>query len=124
LISTPKTTFCLQQVFTFFMLNAVFVTAIYLLQQNKESIFIRWPLGAKANVTYIQSSVIFAAFILTSSTNGVMHFWTHTPIVTFLCYKSSDTNVTKLFNPSLSDRDVIYDIEVRVPHQLSFLFPG
>jgi hypothetical protein len=52
------------QVFTFFMLNAVFVTAIYLLQQNKDSIFIRWPLGAKSNVTFIQSTVTFSAFLI------------------------------------------------------------
>jgi len=60
------------------MLNAIFVTAIYLLQQNKETvsrweksiifkptfkihyfskIFIRWPLDAKANLTIIQGSI-------------------------------------------------------------------
>ena len=45
------------QVFTFFMLNAVFVTAIFLLQQNKDLIFIRWPLGATCNVTYFPNTV-------------------------------------------------------------------
>jgi hypothetical protein len=51
----PKIVFFCFQVFTFFMLNAVFVTAIYLLQKNKEMIFIKWPLDVKSNVTYIPS---------------------------------------------------------------------
>ncbi|TRY79649.1 hypothetical protein TCAL_06588 [Tigriopus californicus] len=42
-----------QMVFSFFMLNAVFVVVVFLLQQQKDLLFIRWPLGAKANVTYI-----------------------------------------------------------------------
>ena len=40
-------------VFSFFMLNAVFVVVVYLLQQNKDSLYIEWPLGATANVTYV-----------------------------------------------------------------------
>ena len=39
------------------MLNAIFVTAIFLLQQNKDLIFIRWPLDAKANVTFVANEV-------------------------------------------------------------------
>ena len=39
------------------MLNAVFVVVVYLLQQNKDSIYIEWPLGATANVTYVGSPV-------------------------------------------------------------------
>lgn len=42
-----------QMVFSFFMLNAIFVLVVFLLQQNKELLFIRWPFGAKVNVTYV-----------------------------------------------------------------------
>ena len=45
-------------VFSFFMLNAVFVVVVYLLQQNKDSLYIEWPLGASANVTYVGPKVI------------------------------------------------------------------
>lgn len=41
-----------QMVFSFFMLNAIFVLVVFMLQQEKSMIFIRWPLGAKANVSY------------------------------------------------------------------------
>lgn len=41
-----------QMVFSFFMLNAIFVVVVFLLQQKKDLLFIRWPLGAKVNVTY------------------------------------------------------------------------
>jgi chitin synthase len=46
-----------QMVFTFFMLNSIFVVVIFLLQQNKDLLFIRWPFGAKVNVTYSASAV-------------------------------------------------------------------
>ena len=36
----------------FFMLNAVFVTALFLLQLNKDTIFIDWPLGGTSTFTY------------------------------------------------------------------------
>ncbi len=42
-----------QMVFSIFMLNAIFVIAVYLLQANKETIYITWPWGATANVTYV-----------------------------------------------------------------------
>lgn len=41
-----------QMVFSFFMLNAVFVLVVFLLQQNKDLLFIRWPFGAKCNLTF------------------------------------------------------------------------
>ena len=44
-------------VFSFFMLNAIFVITIFLLQQQKDLIFITWPLGAKANITYVGPKV-------------------------------------------------------------------
>lgn len=39
-------------VFAFFMLNALFVLSIFLLQANKDLLHIKWPLGVKSNVTY------------------------------------------------------------------------
>ena len=41
-------------VFFFLMINAVFVLAIFLLQNNKDTIYIEWPFDAKYNMTYIQ----------------------------------------------------------------------
>jgi len=34
------------------MVNAVFVVAIFLLQNQKETIYVEWPLGATFNMTY------------------------------------------------------------------------
>jgi hypothetical protein len=39
-------------VFAFFMLNALFVLAIFLLQLSKDQIHFSWPLGVKMNITY------------------------------------------------------------------------
>ncbi len=39
-------------VFSFFMLNAIFVLTVFLLQQQKEFIFIIWPFAPKVNVSY------------------------------------------------------------------------
>lgn len=39
-------------VFAFFMLNALFVLVIFLLQLSKDQLHINWPLGVKANITY------------------------------------------------------------------------
>jgi chitin synthase len=41
-----------KMVFSFFMLNAIFVVTVFLMQSQKDVLYIRWPLGAKANVTY------------------------------------------------------------------------
>ena len=41
-----------QMVFSFFMLNALFVLVVFMLQQEKDSIFIRWPIDPKVNVTF------------------------------------------------------------------------
>ncbi|XP_049787548.1 chitin synthase chs-2-like [Schistocerca cancellata] len=43
-------------VFAFFMINALFVLVVFLLQQNKETIYIQWPLGAKANITFVEDN--------------------------------------------------------------------
>ena len=41
-----------QLVYSFFMLNAIFVLVVFLLQQQKETLYVPWPFGAKANITY------------------------------------------------------------------------
>ena len=41
-----------QVVYSFFMLNAIFVLVVFLLQQQKETLYVPWPFGAKANITY------------------------------------------------------------------------
>jgi chitin synthase len=38
-------------VFAFFMINALFVLVIFLLQLSKDVIHVRWPIGVKANIT-------------------------------------------------------------------------
>uniref|UniRef100_A0A1B6CU26 chitin synthase n=1 Tax=Clastoptera arizonana TaxID=38151 RepID=A0A1B6CU26_9HEMI len=39
-------------VFNFFMINALFVMIVFLLQLNKEMLHIKWPFGVKTNITY------------------------------------------------------------------------
>jgi chitin synthase len=39
-------------VFAFFMLNALFVLVIFLLQLSKDQLHINWPFSVKANITY------------------------------------------------------------------------
>ena len=39
-------------VFTFFIINALYVTAVFLLTLQKDSVYIRWPLGIKYNISY------------------------------------------------------------------------
>ena len=57
-----------QMVFSFFMLNAIFVVVVFLLQQQKDIIFVKWPIGATANVTYIGPKVrIFVTDIVVCS---------------------------------------------------------
>ncbi|KAK6623467.1 hypothetical protein RUM43_009319 [Polyplax serrata] len=41
-----------KMVVTFFMLNALFVVVVFLLQVNKGEIHIKWPLEARANITF------------------------------------------------------------------------
>ena len=38
-------------VFSFSMLNAIFILIVFLLQLNKDKIHINWPLGVKTNIT-------------------------------------------------------------------------
>ncbi|XP_061707235.1 chitin synthase chs-2 isoform X1 [Cydia pomonella] len=39
-------------VFSFFMVNALFVLIVFLLQLNKDNLHFKWPLGVKTNITY------------------------------------------------------------------------
>lgn len=49
-------------VFAFFMINALFVLIVFLLQLNKDNIHVKWPLGVRTNITYDEATqeVIFA----------------------------------------------------------------
>nr|ACA50098.1 chitin synthase 1 [Ectropis obliqua] len=39
-------------VFSFFMVNALFVLIVFLMQLNKDSLHFKWPFGIKTNITY------------------------------------------------------------------------
>lgn len=43
-------------VFAFFMVNALFVLIVFLLQLNKDNLHIKWPLGVKTNITYDETT--------------------------------------------------------------------
>ncbi|XP_060649537.1 chitin synthase chs-2 isoform X1 [Drosophila sulfurigaster albostrigata] len=43
-------------VFAFFMINALFVLIVFLLQLNKDNIHVKWPFGVRTNITYDESS--------------------------------------------------------------------
>ncbi|KOB69511.1 Chitin synthase [Operophtera brumata] len=39
-------------VFSFFMINALFVLIVFLMQLNKDALHFKWPFGIKTNITY------------------------------------------------------------------------
>uniref|UniRef100_T1J5I3 chitin synthase n=1 Tax=Strigamia maritima TaxID=126957 RepID=T1J5I3_STRMM len=41
-----------KSVFAFFMFNALFILIVFLLQLNKDNLYVEWPLGVKYNMTY------------------------------------------------------------------------
>ncbi|GBP49018.1 Chitin synthase chs-2 [Eumeta japonica] len=43
-------------VFNFFMVNALFVLIVFLLQLNKDNLHIKWPFGIKTNITFDESA--------------------------------------------------------------------
>ncbi|XP_034946911.1 chitin synthase chs-2 isoform X1 [Chelonus insularis] len=45
-----------QSVFAFFMMNALFVLIVFLLQLNKDLLHVKWPFGVKTNITYNANS--------------------------------------------------------------------
>lgn len=51
-----------KMVLAFFMLNALFVTVLFLLQLNKDTIYMNWPLGAKTNISYDQYTLEVSIF--------------------------------------------------------------
>ncbi|KAK9707881.1 hypothetical protein QE152_g27556 [Popillia japonica] len=45
-----------KSVFAFLMFNSLFVLVVFLLQLNKDQIHVKWPLGIRTNVTYIEET--------------------------------------------------------------------
>ncbi|KAL1124219.1 hypothetical protein AAG570_001989 [Ranatra chinensis] len=45
-----------KSVFAFFMMNALFVLIVFLLQLNKDSIHVEWPFGVKENITIVEET--------------------------------------------------------------------
>lgn len=45
-----------KSVFAFFMINALFVLIVFLLQLNKDSIHVQWPFGVRTNITYVEET--------------------------------------------------------------------
>ncbi|VVD01781.1 unnamed protein product [Leptidea sinapis] len=43
-------------VFSFFMINALFVLIVFLLQLNKDNLHVKWPFGVKTNITYDEAT--------------------------------------------------------------------
>jgi len=56
----------------FFMLNALFVLIVFLMQLNKDILHLQWPLGMKYNVTYyskrIEVNISIIVIIITTTT--------------------------------------------------------
>ena len=50
-------------VFAFFMLNALFVLVIFLLQLSQDQLHLEWPFGVKANITFDPKSLDVSYFI-------------------------------------------------------------
>lgn len=44
-------------VFAFFMINALFVLIVFLLQLNKDYLHVKWPFGVKTNISYDSNKV-------------------------------------------------------------------
>ncbi len=44
-----------RSVFFFFMINAIFVIIVFLMQLNKDQLHFKWPFGIKTNVTLTES---------------------------------------------------------------------
>jgi hypothetical protein len=41
-----------QSVFAFFVMNALFVLIVFLLQLNKDTLHVNWPFGVKTNISF------------------------------------------------------------------------
>ncbi|XP_047739700.1 chitin synthase chs-2 isoform X2 [Hyalella azteca] len=42
-------------VFSFTMINAIFIVIIFLMQANQDVLYVNWPIGVKNNITYVYS---------------------------------------------------------------------
>lgn len=76
-----------KSVFAFLMFNSLFVLVVFLLQLNKDQIHVKWPLGIRTNVTYIEETGevftglrLFKAFMDTNVHlwNGILTLFIHT----------------------------------------------
>ena len=47
-----------QSVFSMFMLNALFVLIVFMLQQEKETIFIEWPIDYDVVIAYAKDELV------------------------------------------------------------------
>lgn len=45
-----------KSVFAFLMFNALFVLGVFLLQLNKDQIHVKWPLGVRTNITFVEET--------------------------------------------------------------------
>jgi hypothetical protein len=55
------------------MFNALFVLVVFLLQLNKDQIHVKWPLGVRTNITYIEeTSEVFSKGLIQCLLYG---FW-------------------------------------------------
>lgn len=67
--------------FGFFMLNALFVLIVFLLQLNKDELHIDWPLGIRENITIVPNTdevpyylwAVFFALVLVSERGRSLH---------------------------------------------------
>lgn len=66
-----------KSVFAFLMFNSLFVLVVFLLQLNKDQIHVKWPLGIRTNVTFIEETAevftglrVFKAYLDTN-----VHLW-------------------------------------------------
>jgi len=55
-----------KSVFSFFMINALFVLIVFLLQLNKDKLHLDWPIGVKTNITTVAE---------TSEVKIILHFY-------------------------------------------------
>lgn len=71
-------------VFSFTMMNAIFVLIVFLLQLNKDTIHIEWPLGVKTNITFVEA---------TSEVGGVGRPGCVSPsIMCVVCFSPTETS--------------------------------
>jgi len=57
-----------QSVFTFFILNAIYVTVVFLLTLEKDKVFIRWPLQISYDIEYSYDPSLMTSTVVISKT--------------------------------------------------------